>query len=54
VNLKEYNNFITKLADTYVTEAEACSTRGASVVVCALPIEALNLIDPDEPETNDP
>jgi hypothetical protein len=54
VSLKEYNKFITELADTYVTEAEACSTRGASVVVCALPIEALNLIDPDEAQTDDP
>ncbi len=50
VDLKDYNRFITELADSYIEEAEACSERGASVVVCAVPLEALDLIDPDEPE----
>ena len=50
VDFKDYNKFLTDLADSYIKEAQACSERGASVVICALPIEALNLIDPDEPE----
>src|SRR6185437_2711320 len=29
------------------------SERGASVIICALPIEALDLIDPDEPQPED-
>jgi hypothetical protein len=49
VDFKDYNKFLTDLADGYIKEAEACSERGASVVICALPIEALNLIDPDQP-----
>jgi hypothetical protein len=53
VDVKGYNKFITELADTYIKEAEACSERGASVIVCALPIEALNLIDPDDPQPED-
>ncbi len=53
VDMKDYNTFITELADTYIKEAEASSERGASVVVCALPIEALNLIDPDDPDPED-
>jgi hypothetical protein len=53
VDVKDYNKFITDLADNYIEEAAACSERGASVVVCALPIEALNLIDPDEPDPED-
>lgn len=53
VDVKGYNKFITELADSYIKEAEACSERGASVVVCALPIETLNLIDPDEPDPED-
>jgi hypothetical protein len=40
VDLKGYNKFITDLADTYIKEAEACSDRGASAVICALPIES--------------
>lgn len=53
VDHKGYNAFITDLADTYIKEAEACSERGASVVVCALPLEALNLIDPEDPDPED-
>lgn len=53
VGLKDYNKFITELADSYIEEADACSQRGASVVICALPLEALELIDPDEPEAED-
>ena len=53
VDLKGYNAFITELADTYIKEAEACAERGASVVICAVPMEALNLIDPDDPEPED-
>ena len=53
VDVKGYNKFITDLADTYIKEAEGCSERGASVVICALPIEALDLIDPDEPGAED-
>jgi hypothetical protein len=53
VNLKDYNRFITGLADSYIDEAEACTERGASVVVCALPLEALALIDPDTPDVED-
>jgi hypothetical protein len=53
VDLKGYNQFITDLADSYIKEAESCSERGASVIVCALPIEALDLIDPDEVEAED-
>jgi hypothetical protein len=49
----DYNKFIRDLADSYIKQAEASSERGASVVVCALPIEALNLIDPDEPDPED-
>lgn len=53
VDIKNYNSFITELADSYIKEAEACSERGASVVICALPIEVLNLIDSDEPDPED-
>jgi hypothetical protein len=53
VDLKGYNKFITELADIYIKEAEACSDRGSSVVICALPIEALDLIDPDESQSED-
>jgi hypothetical protein len=53
VDHKGYNAFIATLADSYLKEAEAASERGAAVVVCALPIEALHLIDPDEPEDED-
>jgi len=53
VDAKGYNAFITELADSYITEIQASSERGASVVVCALPMEALNLIDPDDPESED-
>jgi hypothetical protein len=53
VDRKGYNKFITDLADSYIKEAEACSERGATVVICALPIEALNLIDPDDPNPED-
>ena len=53
VDVKGYNKFITELADSYIKEAEACSERGASVVICALPLEALDLIDPDEPDAEE-
>lgn len=53
VDRKGYNAFIATLADSYIKQVEAASERGASVVVCALPIEALCLIDPDEPEDED-
>lgn len=49
VNRKDYNAFLRELADTYIAEADAASEKGALVVVCALPMEALNLIDPDDP-----
>lgn len=48
-----YNPSITELVDNFIREAEACSERGASVVVCAPPMEALDLIDPEEPDTDD-
>jgi hypothetical protein len=53
VDKKGYNAFIADLADAYIKEAVAASERGASVVVCAIPIEALSLIDPDDPEPDD-
>ena len=53
VDLKGYNAFIKDLAASYIKEAEACSERGAVIVICALPIEALNLIDPDDPLPED-
>lgn len=53
VDRKGYNAFIKELADAYIKEAVAASERGAAVVVCALPIEALSLIDPDDPGPED-
>ena len=53
VDRKGYNTFISDLADAYIKEALAAIERGASVVVCALPIEALSLIDPEDPELED-
>src|SRR5439155_9658774 len=49
----DLNPFITEIADIYIKEAEACSERGASVIVCALPMELLDLIDPDDPDLED-
>lgn len=53
VNRKDYNTFLKELADSYLAEADTASEKGASVVVCALPMEVLNLIDPDDPEPED-
>src|SRR3984885_5463818 len=53
LDVKAYNPFITEIADSYIKEAEACSERGASVVICTLPMELLELIDPDDPESED-
>lgn len=53
VNRKDYNAFLKELADSYLAEADAASEKGASVIVCALPMEALNLIDPDDPAPED-
>ena len=50
LDVRTYNPFITEIADIYIKEAEACSERGASVIVCALPMELLDLIDPDDPD----
>jgi hypothetical protein len=53
VNRKDYNAFLKDLADAYIAEADAASDKGASVIVCALPMEVLDLIDPDDPAPED-
>jgi hypothetical protein len=53
LNIEAYHPFLTEVADSYIKGAEACSERGASVVICALPMELLDLIDPDDPESED-